>query len=210
MKKENRFLVYLHIKETNGEPFYVGKGSKRRSTSKCGRNKWWQRIVDKYGYDIIILEEGLTNDEALEREVYWINRIGRKSLNAGPLVNMTDGGEGTPNMPQESRDKIAIAMSIRVVSEETRLKMSISRTGVKRTEEEKLHLSIIMKGKPMSTNTRKASKLARSKKVIDTATGIIYPSVKMVAKIFNISQSHLGYQLKGEKPNKTTLKYLEI
>lgn len=107
MGKEN--YVYLHIKLTNGEPFYVGKGKDNRAFDKRQRSKWWNNIVNKYGYDIIFIEKGLTNDEAIEREIYWIDRIGRKDKNKGPLVNMTDGGEGFRGKhTEESKKKISI------------------------------------------------------------------------------------------------------
>lgn len=87
------YYVYLHIKETDGTPFYIGKGKKERAYSKAHRSKWWNSTVDKYGYDVIILEDELTESKALEREAYWIKRIGRKHKKRGSLVNMTAGGE---------------------------------------------------------------------------------------------------------------------
>ena len=87
--------VYLHIKATDGEPFYVGKGHRKdRCGSKFSRSKFWHNIVKKYGFDIIILEENLTPEKAIELEKYWIERIGRRDLGKGPLVNLTDGGDG--------------------------------------------------------------------------------------------------------------------
>jgi len=88
------FYIYLHIRLTDGSPFYVGKGNGRRATRTQHRNNWWHNIVNKHGFDIIMLEEGLTEEQALEKEIYWINRIGRKDQGKGPLVNMTDGGVG--------------------------------------------------------------------------------------------------------------------
>jgi group I intron endonuclease len=91
----NKFYVYLHIKESDGTPFYIGKGSGKRSESKKGRSTWWKKTVDKHGFDIILLEEDLTEEESFQREKYWIDRIGRIDLGKGTLVNMTDGGDGT-------------------------------------------------------------------------------------------------------------------
>lgn len=107
----NNYYVYLHIKETNGEPFYVGKGKDKRANISSGRNNWWNKIYQKYGFDIIFLEENLTNEEALILEEYWIKRIGRRNTNTGLLINLTDGGENGKN---------------RIVSDETKRKMSIS------------------------------------------------------------------------------------
>jgi CRISPR/Cas system-associated protein Cas5 (RAMP superfamily) len=86
---EEIFYVYLHIRKTNGEPFYVGKGKNKRAFSTKKRNDWWNRIVNKHDYDILFLEENLTEAEAFEKEVYWIKRIGLENL-----CNITTGGSG--------------------------------------------------------------------------------------------------------------------
>lgn len=85
----NNFYIYIHIKLNNGKPFYVGKGKSNRAYSIKGRNNHWRRIVEKYGYDIIIIEDNLSEKEAFELEIFWINRIGIDNLS-----NMTIGGNG--------------------------------------------------------------------------------------------------------------------
>ena len=133
MKSKMEYYVYLHIKETTGEPFYVGKGKGIRIDRKFGRSDIWNRIVNKYGYDKIMLEEGLTEEESFEREIYWINRIGRRDLGTGTLVNFTDGGEGNSNtiFSEERKRRISEGKknSSYVHSEETKKKMSESRKG---------------------------------------------------------------------------------
>ena len=89
----NNYYVYAHINIITNEIFYVGKGIGNRCNSLFGRSNYWRRIVNKYGYEIIIIENYLTNEQSLEREIYWIKRIGRKN-NGGSLINMTDGGDG--------------------------------------------------------------------------------------------------------------------
>lgn len=94
---ENKeYYVYLHIKATTGEPFYVGQGKNKRAyeKNKYRRSQYWINVSNKYGVDIIFLEKDLTFEESLEKEIYWIKRIGRKTFNNGPLINLTDGGEG--------------------------------------------------------------------------------------------------------------------
>lgn len=94
MADKEDFYVYLHIRLSDGVPFYIGKGRKHRMSVKQHRSNWWNRVVDKYGYDIILLEEGLSESESFRLEKYWIDRIGRRDLNKGTLVNLTNGGEG--------------------------------------------------------------------------------------------------------------------
>lgn len=43
--------------------------------------------------------------DALVRERYLIQSIGRHDLRTGPLTNQTDGGEGTSNPSEESRQR---------------------------------------------------------------------------------------------------------
>jgi hypothetical protein len=84
--EKNDYYIYLHIKKNDGEPFYVGKGIKNRCNNVNGRNKYWKNIVNKYGFDIIKLDENLNENEAYKLETYWINRIGRKDLNMKPTT----------------------------------------------------------------------------------------------------------------------------
>lgn len=90
----DKYYIYFHINLITNEVFYVGKGSGRRATSKKNRSDWWKRTVNKYGYDILLVDENITEDLAFELEKYYIKKIGRRDLGLGPLVNMTDGGEG--------------------------------------------------------------------------------------------------------------------
>lgn len=89
--------VYLHKRKNNGEPFYIGISEKDddgygRSKTKKGRNQHWKRIVEKYGYEIEILKDGISWDEAKELEIKYIKEY---KENGYKLANMTEGGEGT-------------------------------------------------------------------------------------------------------------------
>lgn len=102
----NNHYIYFHINPVKNEIFYVGKGSNQRAWSKRKRNPYWHHIVNKYGYIINIVEENLTKEESNQREIFYIQKIGRKDLGQGPLVNMTAGGDGgdtytnNPNLDQ--------------------------------------------------------------------------------------------------------------
>lgn len=135
----NNKCLYFHIKETNGEVFYVGIGNKNRPGDKRCRNKHWEHIVNKYGYDILIEETDLTFEQACELEKYWIKRIGRMDLNLGPLVNLTDGGEGSIGFKH---------------TDEAKQKISNAKIGVPQTEEAKLASGEALKGHPVSPETR--------------------------------------------------------
>lgn len=100
--------MYFH-KKPDGEIFYVGIGSLKRPYTTNGRTKWWHNIANKYGYLVEIIHENLTWGEAVKLEHEYINKLGRADLELGPLVNMTDGGDGAHNRKQneETRKKIS-------------------------------------------------------------------------------------------------------
>lgn len=91
--QNTKFYIYVHYTIDN-VPFYVGKGNKNRCLHKSNRSKWWNNIVNKYGYYIEIKEINLNEDECFQKEIYWIEHFGRKVLKNGTLINLTKGGEG--------------------------------------------------------------------------------------------------------------------
>jgi len=160
--EENKYYVYLHIKETTGEPFYVGKGINKRYKYGHNRSKHWHNIVNKHGFDIIFLETNLSNEQSLEREIYWIKRIGRNDLGLGPLVNFTNGGEGNSGRKHtdESKQKMSKIATGRVMSDKAKLNMSKAKLNM--TQETKDKLSLLNKGKTLSQETK--DKIALSNK----------------------------------------------
>jgi len=102
--------VYRHIRLDKNEPFYIGIGSDityKRANEKARRNNIWKKIVAKSDYEIEILFDDITYDEAKLKEIEFINLYGRLDLGNGTLANLTDGGDGTINPSQETRDKIS-------------------------------------------------------------------------------------------------------
>jgi hypothetical protein len=88
-------IVYRHIRQDKNKPFYIGIGeSEDRAYETKGRTRAWKNISKK-GYDVEVLFNDLSWEEACEKEVEFIALYGRRDKKAGTLVNMTDGGEGT-------------------------------------------------------------------------------------------------------------------
>ena len=59
--------VYRHIRLDKNEPFYIGIGTDlnyKRAYSKHSRNIYWQRVVNKTKYEVEILFDNLTKNEA--------------------------------------------------------------------------------------------------------------------------------------------------
>lgn len=173
---ENIFCVYFHVNPVKNEIFYVGKGLRKRVSELHGRNKYWRNTVKKYGFICDIIDDSVSEEVAFEKEKFYIQKIGRSDLGLGPLVNMTDGGEGVSGRivsPQtkkkmsersvghgnnnygkttseDVRRKMSLAKKGKhnhSQSEATKIKLSLLRVGLKNTEESKLKASIAMKGR---------------------------------------------------------------
>jgi hypothetical protein len=100
-------IVYQHRRKDTNKVFYVGIGKNiKRAFSKSRDNPYWHHIVKSVGYDIEILYNDLTWEECCIKESELIKQYGRKDLGLGQLVNLTDGGEGTPNVGPETLKKI--------------------------------------------------------------------------------------------------------
>lgn len=128
-------VVYHHIRLDTNEVFYVGWGVSEKRAYEYGRNEHWDRVVKKAGYKVNIFATGLTPNDAKEVEISEIERIGRSDLGLGPLVNKTNGGDGTINVSQDSIDRMRIKKIGRKQSEEHRKKISIGNKNKKRSEE---------------------------------------------------------------------------
>jgi len=89
--------VYRHIRLDKNEPFYIGISKrKRRCNDGVGsnRNIIWKRIVNKTEYEVEIIMDDLSWEDAKKKEIEFIQLYGRIDLGTGILSNMTNGGEG--------------------------------------------------------------------------------------------------------------------
>lgn len=93
-------VVYLHRRESDGIPFYIGIGTADRPYVTTGRNDYWRRVYEKHGRVVEILHENLTWSEACDHEIRLIKEYREKYPEY--LVNLTDGGEGTIGLTGES------------------------------------------------------------------------------------------------------------
>ena len=164
------YYVYVYH-YSNGVPFYVGKGRgnrclhhlKRARGGKRGDNPYLDRTLRKIlmHRDQVQIQKahvGLTEQEAFDYEKKLIIRIGRKTT-GGPLVNLTDGGEGPSGyqmygyhkaallaaikgkpLSPEHRRKIGEGNSRRVYTPEMRRRMGDIRRGTKLSEKQRLAL----------------------------------------------------------------------
>lgn len=207
-------IVYKHIRKDTNDVFYIGIGKTiKRLNSTSNRNKYWHNIVSKCGFIAEIIEDGLSWENACEKEKYWISHYGRKDLSEGLLVNMTDGGEGRLNVifneatrkkmsennsrywkynkiPEETRDKIKMKLLGHIMSDETKQKISIAKTGKKYTIT-KIKKSLKSKSSP---NNFKETQIGKNHPN--------YGKARPIEVRQKISKSSLGKKMSLEARNK--------
>lgn len=113
LQSDRRFYVYVLFR-LDGSPCYVGKGKGSRWTQHENHvgehpNRRLAKIIEAAngrGLPKVKIRQSLTNAEACAIERAFIAAIGRG--HRGPLVNMTDGGEGAlgRRLSEEARKRI--------------------------------------------------------------------------------------------------------
>jgi group I intron endonuclease len=102
------FCVYRHIRLDKNTPFYVGKGTLKRARNLYARNFIHKRIRKKYGCQVEIIENYLTEEEAFNKEIEFIKLY--KSLGYCE-ANMTLGGEGLSGFTKSKDSRLKTARS---------------------------------------------------------------------------------------------------
>jgi hypothetical protein len=166
------FYTYIHYRLSDNLPFYVGKGSTDRAWLNHHRNSHWHSTVKKHGIKVQIATIFDNENEAFEHEKLLISCF--KDLGI-KLTNKTNGGEGSGSYIRtaETRAKFSAIHKGKIVSEETRLKISKSKTGAKIkpcSEETKAKISAAQKGKPRpyanKENRTEAIKIAQEQNLL--------------------------------------------
>lgn len=178
--KGEHFYVYEHRRADTGEVFYVGKGHGKRAHSNGNRNLHWRHIVAKHGRTVHIVEGGLTEESAFQREIALIAK--HRSRGAA-LVNMTDGGEGCSGCArapesEETRAKKRASAIGRPMNPEAVAKSAAFHMGRKRPPETLAKMSAALRGKNvgrvLSTESRaKLSAAATGKKHSDETRALM-------------------------------------
>ena len=147
-------FAYIHCKP-DGTPFYVGKGTLKRSKNfKVGRNSHYTNVLNKHKPENILVGklECSSEQSAFDLEKGLIKCLRNMGVE---LTNMTDGGEGLSGYvhTNDAKSKIGSSSKARGVSELCKLKSIESR-----------------KGKPLSNAWCKNLSIARRKRVITDET----------------------------------------
>jgi hypothetical protein len=192
--------IYKHTRNDTNEVFYVGIGSGKtykRAYKKTGRNKFWQNIVNKTSYTVTIIEDKLSWEEACTKEIELIKMFGRRDLNKGSLVNLTDGGEGSKGviMPDSLKEFHRQTLNKhRSKTNEINRKLKL---GTKLSQETINKL----KGRKHTEATKKLISLKANKAVsLYSLSGELlmeFESMSKAAQYFNIRVSTIGNNVKG-------------
>ena len=235
-----KYYLYRHIRPNTGEPFYIGIGSKLdKLHSKIKReynrafcihreNNFWKSIVEKVGYEVEIILESDDYEFIKQKEIEFIALYGRRNLEKGTLVNLTDGGEGvkgrkpTDEWRQNHSNKMKGRKGVSgkdsplygtKQSEELIEKRMKNIRGKSFTKEHSKNISKsrIEKGtakgenNPMYGKTKDLS--PNAVEIINIVTLEIFPCLLCASEHYGINKSTLSGYLNNRIPNKTNLRY---
>lgn len=190
------YYVYAHTKPDQ-TVFYVGKGMRGRAWSKHNRNLHWQNTVAKYGHSVVLLADGLTQEQAIEEEAAAIAHF--KPF--GKLVNILDRGDISPCSNPE------VAAKLRGVPRpaEVREKISLKNKGKVTSQETKQKLAAIFKKRPLSEKFKLSwgqhfgAQNPTAKAVYceyADGTGFVFPTLTCAAKAISCSLGRLSVAAK--------------
>lgn len=109
-EKDKRFYVYIHRRKSDGQIFYVGKGTGGRAFKKSVRSDWWKSVAKKHGYTVEIVKSGMSEDCALTLEKILVGTY--RDLSE-PIVNIFDGGRGATGFKPEWSMKVSCSNGMR-------------------------------------------------------------------------------------------------
>jgi len=171
----NNYYTYIYYDPSrNNEPIYVGKGRDSRAWShlkRKGKHPLIQRLKlmeRNQIIPIIGIYSGLDEELAHLIEEELISKFGRKDLGKGPLLNLTDGGEGPGGRKhsEAAKSKMSVAKigkSTGPCLASTKEKISKSKKGVpgrKPSIEENIKRSNSLKGHITTQETKNKISLA--------------------------------------------------
>lgn len=214
-----------------GQSRNIDKRFQQYKKLKCAKQPRLYNSFIKYGIDTHIFEivEKCEFDQLNNRERHYQDLYNVTSENGLNCV-LTE----TNILPRIVSEETKRKVGNRILSPETRLKMSLSRKGTKWSEETKqkvknkvipedvkIKMSLAKKdkydgenhpfyGKTHSDETKEKMKLAKTKKVINTITNEIFNSSDECVLVNNLSitSRYLKLMLSGKRNNNTDFKYL--
>lgn len=201
-----RFYAYIYRDLTRmdakgfPEAFYVGKGMNRRAyshLSRKDRHPMTHRLQKMLSFGTrphIEIIPALDEGHALFLEGCLIKIIGRKDLGLGPLLNLTDGGEGQSNPSEATRAKLSAAAKKQTWT----LSQHEARRLYVPSEETRAKLSRVSKGRVMKAETKAKIGIANTNPSQETrikmSLGNTNPSPERLLKMKD------GVKLRNQSP----------
>lgn len=171
MIMDKKYLVYKHTNKINNK-VYIGLTSYDNPEKRWGVNgekyktcTYFYHAILKYGWNNFsheVLETNLSQEEACEKEKYYINLYNSNHEEYG--YNLTSGGERNKKLSSSSREKMSKAKKGLSLSEEHRKNISKAMTGCNNPNY----------GKKCSEGTKNKISDKNSKPIQCVETGIIY------------------------------------
>ena len=186
MFKKREYYVYIWLDprkpgkyvygeyEFDYEPFYVGKGKKKRAyffkRSFYGNHLFLDKMTKICSPVVLIIKDRISETKAFELEKALIALIGRKDFGKGVLCNLSDGGDGVGGCirkpcSEETKRKISKGNKGKICSEDTLKKMSIAKRNISeetrkkmskpKTEETRRKMSEAQRGRKHSEETKR-------------------------------------------------------
>lgn len=198
----------------NGHPCYVGKGQGKRYRQHFNpknlanhANKHLASIIRLAGGElpVVITRSELSNEDAIATERAMISVIGRKSK-GGPLVNLTDGGEGnsgwnpTPEIRENQRKARLKFFADNPEAAERIRRWATGRKDTPETTEKRRAAKI---GKTPAWMLNDETRITVSKKIGDSNRGKRKPKSEETKK--KISLAKIGSKLSVETKDKIRL-----
>lgn len=210
-------------------PFYVGKGRKKRcfehlykrkqdtdpNKHKTNRIRLLQKSYDLKNF-LVFIKKNLTEKDSYILEKDIIKNIGRYNIGTGPLLNVSEGGDGwnrgiKPNasayrkykpLTEEQKKNLSEKLRGRKFSSETLLKMSAAQSGANNAMYGKITPDSVKEKISKSLKGRKHSQETIEKIRISNTGHKVSPET-----IQKIKEHHP--HLRGEKnPNVRTYKII--
>lgn len=201
----------LYIGYTKNDINYRLKQHFKKASQITNKNNKMSNAILKYGrinFKIEKLFQSLNKEEALFKEIYYISYY--NTVKEG--YNTTNGGEGGGKkgwvMTDEHKEKLRIANTNKIVTDETKKLISENHADVsgdknpffnkKHSDETKLKIAdrVYIKGvnhhfygKQMITSFKEGKEHPRSQQII--INGIEYGSLRLAAKALNMTRQKL-------------------
>lgn len=169
-------------------------------------NSYLQNAWNKYGeenftFKILELCDSLVIDS---REIYYIDKFSTLSRENG--YNLTSGGNRNKQLSEDTKEKIRIAHIGKLVSDETRRKISINRTGIMTGKNHpnygkkipKEHIELLRS----LAKQRNGDKCYQAKKVICINTQEVFSTIKEAGekyKDYGSNENNIGKCCRKER-----------